>query len=374
LAEARRPLRLLVAAGGTGGHLYPAIAVAERFRDLAEGAEVIFVGTERGLESSIVPAAGFPLELVRAAPLRGGSLLRKLRGVQGLFFGLFDSVRLLKRFDPQIVMGVGAYVSGTLLLAAALKRIPTLILEPNAEPGLANRWLAPFVDEAACAWEETTRYFGKKGFVTGNPVRREIVEVLPLGPQTSKKMRVLIFGGSQGSAALNRAIEGSLSILSSELHRLDWVHQTGPRGLPSVREAYARHSVRAQVVPYIERMHEAYEAADLVIARAGATTCAELACAGRGALLLPLPLAGGHQERNAEMMAGAGAARVLRESDLTPAISGRLAREILDLLNAPEERTRMAASARALARPDAADNVARRLLRLSGLAGEEALT
>lgn len=361
-------MRLLVAAGGTGGHLYPAIAVAERFRDLAEGAEVIFVGTERGLESSIVPAAGFPLELVRAAPLRGGSLVRKLRGVEGLFLGLLDSVRLLRRLDPQIVMGVGAYVSGTLLLAAALKGIPTLILEPNAEPGLANRWLAPFVDEAACAWEETTRYFGKKGFVTGNPVRREIVEVLPLGPQTSQRMRVLIFGGSQGSAALNRAVAGSLSILSSELHRLDWVHQTGPRDLASVSETYARHSVRAQVVSYIDKMHEAYEAADLVIARAGATTCAELACAGRGALLLPLPLAGGHQEKNAEVMVGAGAARYLRESDLTPE---RLAREILALLNAPEERARMAACARALARPDAAENVAHRLLRLSGLATTE---
>ena len=356
-------MRLLFAAGGTGGHLYPAIAVARRVRELAEGAEVIFVGTERGLESSIVPSAGFPLELVRAAPLRGGSLGRKLRGVQGLFLGLVDSVRLLKRIDPQAVMGVGAYVSGTVLLAASLKGIPTLILEPNAEPGLANRWLAPFVDEAACAWEETTRYFGKKGFVSGNPVRREILSVSPLGPQSSQRMRLLVFGGSQGSAALNRAVAGALSLLTPALHRLEWVHQTGPHELPSVSEAYALHSVRALVVPYIDAMHEAYESADVVIARAGATTCAELACAGRGSLLLPLSLAGGHQERNAEMMAGAGAARFLRESDLDP---GRLAREILDLLDAPQERARMAASARAMARPDAADTVARRLLRLTG--------
>ncbi len=176
-------------------------------------------------------------------------------------------------------------------------------------------------------------------------------------------MRLLVFGGSQGSAALNRAVAGALSLLTPELHRLEWVHQTGPRDLPSVSEAYALHSVRALVVPYIDAMHEAYESADVVIARAGATTCAELACAGRGSLLLPLSLAGGHQERNAEMMAGAGAARFLRESDLDP---GRLAREILDLLDAPQERARMAASARAMARPDAADTVARRLLRLTG--------
>jgi UDP-N-acetylglucosamine--N-acetylmuramyl-(pentapeptide) pyrophosphoryl-undecaprenol N-acetylglucosamine transferase len=358
-------VRLLVGAGGTGGHLYPAIAVAERFRDLVPGAEVIFVGTERGLESRIVPAAGFPLELTRAAPLRGGSIGRKLRGVAGLFLGLLDSARLLKRLEPSVVMGVGAYVSGTLLLAAALKGFPTLLLEPNAEPGLANRWLAPFVREAACAWEETTRYFGKKGVVTGNPVRREIASVRPLGPQTPQRMRVLIFGGSQGSAALNRAVAESLSILAPELHRLEWVHQTGPRDLAAVSEAYARHSVRAQVVPYIDRMHEAYEAADLVVARAGATTCAELACAGRGAILVPLALAGGHQETNAEMMVRAGAARQLRESELSPE---RLAREILDLANAFRDRARMAAAARSLARPEAADEVARRLLRLAGLA------
>jgi UDP-N-acetylglucosamine--N-acetylmuramyl-(pentapeptide) pyrophosphoryl-undecaprenol N-acetylglucosamine transferase len=359
---------LLVAAGGTGGHLYPAIAVAQVFRELSKGADVIFVGTERGLESSIVPAAGFPLELVRAAPLRGGSLLRKIRGIQGLLLGFLDSLRLLRRFEPQVVMGLGAYVSGTLVLGAALKRIPTLILEPNAEPGLANRWLAPFVDEAACAWEETKPYFGAKGVVTGNPVRREISEVASLRPQTREKMRVLVFGGSQGSAVLNRAVTESLSILSPQLHRLEWVHQTGPKDIRWVSEAHAANGTRAQVVSYIDRMHEAYGAADLVISRAGATTCAELACAGRGAILLPLPLAGGHQERNAEMMANAGAARFLRERDLTP---GRFARELLTILDAPEERERMAASARALARPDAAENVARLLLRLCGLDAPE---
>lgn len=369
MAEARAQTRLLVAAGGTGGHLYPAIAVGERFRELSTGAEVIFAGTERGLETRIVPSAGFRLELLRAAPLRGGTLLRKIRGIEGVVLGLVDSVRLLRRLEPQVVMGVGAYVSGTLVLAAALKGIPTLILEPNAEPGLANRWLAPFVDEAACAWEETKRYFGKKGFVTGNPVRREITDVAPLGPQTRDVTRILVFGGSQGSTALNRAVTESLPPLAAELHRLEWVHQTGPRDLEWVREAHARHRTRAQVVPYIDAMHQAYEAADLVLSRAGATTCAELACAGRGALLFPLPLAGGHQEKNAEMMANAGAARFLRESDLTPV---RLSGEILALLDRPEERARMAASARRLAQPHAAENVARRLLDLATRRGRSA--
>ncbi len=195
-----RDNHLLVAAGGTGGHIYPAIAVAERFRQLVEDSRVTFVGTERGLESRIVPKAGFPLEFVRAAPLRGGSLRAKLKGVLGLFSGLIDSWKLLKNLKPSVVMGVGAYVSGTVLLAAALRGTPTLILEPNAEPGLANKWLAPFIDEAACAWEETTRYFGKKAIVTGNPVRQSIFDVPPLAGQNQQVqqedvMRVLVFGG-----------------------------------------------------------------------------------------------------------------------------------------------------------------------------------
>jgi UDP-N-acetylglucosamine--N-acetylmuramyl-(pentapeptide) pyrophosphoryl-undecaprenol N-acetylglucosamine transferase len=366
LADPVRRTPLLIAAGGTGGHLYPAIAVARRFRELTGGSEVIFVGTERGLETRIVPAAGFPLERIRALPLRGGSLSRKLLGMTGLVSGLADSVRLLRRLAPRAVMGVGAYVSGTLVLAAALKRIPTLILEPNAEPGFANRWLAPFVDEAACAWAETTRYFGRKGIVTGNPVRREIAAVGPLPAQSAARMRILVFGGSQGSAALNQAVTGALPVLASELDRLEWIHQTGPRDHASVSAAYSAQAVPgARVIPYIDAMDEAYQASDLIIARAGATTCAELACAGRGSLLVPLPIAGGHQEKNAEMMARAGAARFLRERDLSPA---SLAREIARLLDAPAERMLLAERARALARPDADDQVARRLLRLAGMA------
>jgi UDP-N-acetylglucosamine--N-acetylmuramyl-(pentapeptide) pyrophosphoryl-undecaprenol N-acetylglucosamine transferase len=358
----RVPLRLLLAAGGTGGHLYPALAVAESFRSLVEGAEVIFAGTERGLETRIVPKAGLALELVRAAPLRGGSVARKLAGVYGLFAGLADSRRLLRRIEPDVVMGVGAYVSGTVVLAAAFKGIPTLILEPNAEPGLANRWLGPFVDRAACAWEETTKRFGKKGVLTGNPVRREIANVRPLSPQTAERMRVLVFGGSQGSTVVNRAVTGALDLLSDLAPRLEWTHQTGPLDLETVREAYARRGIRARVEPYFEEMHRAYEEAELVVSRAGATTCAELACAGRPALLVPLSLAGGHQRQNAEMMARAGAARCLLESELAP---DRVASELRDLLEAPRSRDEMASRARALARPDAAETVARLLLSLT---------
>jgi UDP-N-acetylglucosamine--N-acetylmuramyl-(pentapeptide) pyrophosphoryl-undecaprenol N-acetylglucosamine transferase len=351
-----------VAAGGTGGHLYPALAVAAAIQTIAKGAEVTFVGTDRGLESRIVPAAGFPLELVRARPLRGGTLLSKLEGIQGLFLGLFDAVRLVRRLEPSVAMGLGAYVSGAVVLAAALDGTPTLLLEPNAQPGLANRWLAPFVDEAACAWEETRRYFGAKTVVTGNPVRPEIARVAPLGSQRAGGMRVLVFGGSQGSLALNRAFVASLSRLGEHARRLEITHQTGRRALEEVRRSYSDAGLEASVLPYIERMDQAYQNADLVVARAGATTCAELLCAGRPSLLVPLHLAGGHQERNAELMAQSGAARSLRESELT---GERLARELLALLEAPEEREKMAERARAQARPDAAEAVARRLLHLA---------
>lgn len=352
---------LLVAAGGTGGHLYPAIAVAERFRAAARGAAVVFVGTKRGLESRIVPKAGYSLELVRATPLRGGSIAAKLRGLFGLATGLFDAFRVLGRVKPTVVFGVGAYVSGTVLLAASLRGLPTLLLEPNAEPGLANRWLAPFVDEAACAWEETTAYFGSKGVVTGNPVREEIAAVPPLEHQSSERLRVLVFGGSQGSVVLNRAMTASLATLEPLLERFSITHQTGSADHAFVEEAYRAAAVSARVVPYIDDMAGAYREADLVVARAGATTCAELAASGRGAVLVPLPIAGGHQERNAEMMARAGAARWIRESELTGA---RLGAELESLLEAPREREAMAAAARKLARADAAETVAARLLAL----------
>jgi UDP-N-acetylglucosamine--N-acetylmuramyl-(pentapeptide) pyrophosphoryl-undecaprenol N-acetylglucosamine transferase len=356
-------LRLLVAAGGTGGHLYPGLAVAASFEQLSGGADVIFVGTEKGLESRLVPAAGYELEIVRAHPLRGGSFGRKLAGVAGLVGSFVDAARLLARVKPTVVFGVGAYVSGATLLMAAVERIPTLLLEPNAEPGLANRWLGPFVDEAACAFEETTRYFGRKAIVTGNPVRKDIAEVKELSPQTADGMRILVFGGSQGSRALNRAVTESLSLLAGDLSRLEITHQTGPKDEEWVRKAYEGHGIaRFTVVSYIDGMAEAYERADLVVCRAGATTCAELASAGRPSLLVPLAIAGGHQEANAEAMASAGAAHVIKEKDLSP---GAVAREIRDFLETPETRSDMAKRARSLARPDAADAVARRLLDLA---------
>ena len=360
MSSSRNGLRLLVAAGGTGGHLYPALAVARELEQRDSEAEVIFVGTRRGLEGKVVPQAGYPLEILRVDPLRGGSLLRKLKGFLQIGPAMIESSRLLRRVRPHVVMGVGGYVSGPLLAVAAVSGVPTLILEPNAEPGLTNRWLSSWVDAAALAWEETGRFFRGNGFVSGNPVREEIARVEFRPP--SESMHLLLFGGSQGSLALNRAMVEALTHLRSHRDRLRITHQTGEAGLEWVRTAYREEGWTARVEVYLDAMAKEYADCDLVVSRAGATTCAELAAAGRGAILVPLPLAGDHQRANADAMARAGAAQVVPQEELT---GENLARTIIDLLEDRTGRQRMAEAARELARPEAAGMIVDRLVELA---------
>jgi UDP-N-acetylglucosamine--N-acetylmuramyl-(pentapeptide) pyrophosphoryl-undecaprenol N-acetylglucosamine transferase len=265
-------------------------------------------------------------------------------------------------------MGVGGYVSGPIMAVAGTLRVPTLLLEPNATPGLANRWLAPFIDAAALAWEDTRRFFKKKGFVSGNPVRDDIARV---GVRAvDNKLRVLVFGGSQGSHVLNQAMLAALPHLERYRERLEILHQTGEGELESVRAGYRQTGIAARVEPYLAKMSEAYAESDLVVSRAGATTCAELAAAGRPSVLVPLPIAGGHQKDNAEMMERAGAALTLDEEALT---GEHLAQVLTDLMKAPDERKRMAERARALARPEASRIISERLLELAGWSGGRGL-
>jgi UDP-N-acetylglucosamine--N-acetylmuramyl-(pentapeptide) pyrophosphoryl-undecaprenol N-acetylglucosamine transferase len=353
--------RLLVAAGGSGGHLYPALAVAGKVLEDEPDTKVIFSGTKRGLEARIVPNAGFALEMVRVEPLRGGSIFRKLKGIASLPFAFIDAMRLLRKVEPSVVFGVGGYVSGPLLAVAGTIGVPTLILEPNATPGLANRWLAPFVDRAALGWDVTKRYFGSKGFVSGNPVREAIARVPVRSP--GREMNVLVFGGSQGSQVLNRAMVAALPLLASQKDRIRVTHQTGEAERDSVAAAYGGADFPARVEAYLEAMDREYAECDLVVSRAGATTCAELAAAGRPSVLVPLPLAGGHQADNAEMLAREGAARVILQEALT---GETLADALLRLLDEPEQRRSMAEHARRLARLDAADIITGELFELAG--------
>ena len=344
---------ILVAAGGTGGHLYPGIAVADELRRRDASARVVFAGTPRGLESRIVPGAGYPLELLPILPLNGVGLGRTLLGLLALPLGLVRALGLVLRLRPTAVLGVGGYAGGPVALVAALLGVRTVILEPNAKPGFTNRVLRPFVDAAACAWEDARAFYGDKGVLTGNPVRGGFAALQAKPPGALKT--VLVFGGSQGSRVLNDAITSALAHLPGP-ERLRLVHQTGPRQRDTVAAAYAQAGREAEVVAYLDDMEARFGAADLVVARSGATTCAELQAAGKPAVLVPFARAADdHQRVNAKAMEAKAAAVVVEEKELT---GESLARAIASLLQDDVRLAAMGRAARALSRPDAAARVA----------------
>ncbi len=343
---------MIISAGGTGGHIYPGVAVAREFLARDASGEVLFVGTARGLETTIVPREGFRLETLEAAALKGVSMVKRLASLARLPKGFLEALGILRRFRPDVVVGVGGYASGPILLMASLSRYPTMVIEPNAMPGFTNRVLARFVRAAAVTFEESLAWFGKRGVVTGNPVRSDFVGLAK--KQRGDRTHLLVFGGSQGSRALNNAMIAALPHLAEAIGagRLTITHQTGPREHDAVRDAYAAAGVDADVRPYIDRMVDAFAGADLLLCRAGATTVAEVAVAGKAAIFVPFPQASDdHQRKNAEAFVRAGAGRMLLERDLT---GERVAREILDLGSDPVAIDRMEEASRALARTDAA--------------------
>jgi len=352
----------LIAGGGTGGHLYPGIALARELqrRDLAT--VVTFVGTAAGLESKVIPREGFVLDVIRVAGLKGKSRMTRLRGLLLLPMAAVDAWRVLSRRRPSVVVGVGGFSSGPVLALAALRRCPTLLLEQNALPGITNRLLAPLVRAAAVNFPEALRYFPRTGFVAGNPVRAEFFEPLAAGASDGN-VRVLIMGGSQGAHAINVAMTQAAPALAASGVRLAITHQTGERDLAAVREAYASAGLTARVEPFLYEMDREMKQADVVVARAGATTLSELAASGRPAILVPLPTAADdHQRRNAEAFARIGGAVVLEERGLT---GERLAAELLTLAQDPARREDMGRQSRTLARPDAAERIADKVYALA---------
>ncbi len=344
---------LIIAAGGTGGHLFPGIAVAAELRHRIPTRQVVFVGTARGLESRLVPQAGYPLELLPILPLNRVGVGPMLRGLLALPRALLQAARLVRRLRPVAVLGVGGYAGGPVTLVAALLRVRTVILEPNARPGFTNRVLRPFVRHAACAYPEAQRAFGAKGVLTGNPVRGGFAGLPERRHQPP--FRLLAFGGSQGSRVLNQALVAALPALPGK-ERLHVVHQTGPRAHAEVEAAYRAAGRQAEVVPFLDDMVDRFGDADLVLSRSGATTCAELQAAGRAAILVPFAQAADdHQRTNARAMQDAGAAQVIDETILS---GEALAAAIDSLLCQPERLTEMGRAARRMARPDAAARVA----------------
>jgi UDP-N-acetylglucosamine--N-acetylmuramyl-(pentapeptide) pyrophosphoryl-undecaprenol N-acetylglucosamine transferase len=346
-------MRVLVAAGGTGGHIYPGVAVAKEVMRRDPRSEVKFVGTARGLETRLVPAAGFELSLIESAGLKNVGMAQRARGLLLLPKSFIAARRLIREFRPDIVIGAGGYVSGPVLLTAALMRVPTLVMESNALPGWTNRVLARFVDRATVSFEAALPFFRGKAVVTGNPVRREFFD-LPAKGRDAGRFSVLVFGGSQGARAINEAMTGALAHMLAHKEVLFITHQTGEADYEKVLKGYeaAGWSERASVRRYIDDMVAAFAATDLIICRAGATTSAELVAAGKAAIMVPFPFAADdHQRRNAEALEAAGAARMILQQELT---GERLAAEITRLVQSPDELTHMEVSSRNLARGDAA--------------------
>ncbi|HYH85560.1 MAG TPA: undecaprenyldiphospho-muramoylpentapeptide beta-N-acetylglucosaminyltransferase [Pyrinomonadaceae bacterium] len=346
-------MRVLIAAGGTGGHIYPGIAVAKEVMRRDASSAVRFVGTARGLETRLVPQAGFELSLIESAGLKNVGLAGKVKGMMLLPKSLLAARRLIRSYGPDVVVGAGGYVSGPVLLTAAALRVPTLVMESNALPGFTNRRLARFVDAAAVSFEESLPYFRGKGVVIGNPVRREFFEI-GKKQRDAARFSLLVFGGSQGARAINEAMVAALPRLGAHERVLHIVHQTGEADFEKVSAGYseAGWGERADVRKYLDDMVGFFAGSDLIVCRAGATTTAELIAAGKASIMIPFPFAADdHQRRNAEALEKAGASRMILQQDAT---GERLASEIAALVENPERVTEMEESARKLARGDAA--------------------
>ena len=360
------PVSVLIAGGGTGGHLYPGIAVARELMTRQPDARVTFVGTTAGIESRVIPREGFTLDVIRSAGLKGKSARMLMQGVALLPLSAVDAFRVITRRRPSVVIGVGGYSSGPVMLLAAVRGIPTLLMEQNAMPGVTNRLLASVVDAAAVTYDETTRFFGSKAFVSGNPVRPEFFQSEGGHGHDERPpgaARVLVFGGSQGAHAINLAMVEAAPRLAAAAPGLAITHQTGERDLEMVRDGYRRAGVQARVEPFLFAMDREMNDADVVVCRAGATTLAELTAAGRASLLIPLPTAtDDHQRRNAMALVHQGAARMVEQTTLT---GERLASELLALLADADERRRIESAARRLARPNAARVIVDKVLALA---------
>jgi UDP-N-acetylglucosamine--N-acetylmuramyl-(pentapeptide) pyrophosphoryl-undecaprenol N-acetylglucosamine transferase len=346
--------RVIISGGGTGGHLYPALVLGRTLRDKVPELEIFHVGSRRDAEKRIMAAHRTRFIAMPIEGLKGRGL-RSFRGL-GLLPGAFiQSFALLLRLRPALVVGVGGYSSGPIVLLAAWMGIPTLIMEQNVQPGFTNRLLRRYALKAVVAFEESLPYFRNKGVLLGNPVRREFAALPP--KSRTDRLSVLVFGGSQGSRFLNQGVGTALPLLAGLKDRLEIVHQTGPAGLDEVRRRYAENGFdRAEVEAYFDDMPSRFGRADLVICRAGATTCAELVAAGKAALLVPFAGASeGHQTPNAAALEKSGGAEVLPESEFTPI---RLAERIRRFLSHPEELTAMERALAVLKKPQADRNIA----------------
>jgi UDP-N-acetylglucosamine--N-acetylmuramyl-(pentapeptide) pyrophosphoryl-undecaprenol N-acetylglucosamine transferase len=342
-------MKAIIAGGGTGGHLFPGIAVAREIQKRHAGSDVLFVGAQQGIEARLVPQEGFPLRTLPLGGIKGVGWLRRLRNILSTVNGVFSARRILKEFKPDVVIGVGGYASFPMLGAAVLGGYPRMIMEQNSVPGLANRALGRWMDFAAVTDPGTRSWFGNRAVVTGNPVRPEfksIPEKEHVAPYT-----ILVFGGSQGAQSINRAVIDALGVLQDWRGKLRFVHQTGQSQLDEVKRAYAEKGFEADVRGFFDDFYRQYAAADLIISRAGATTVAEIKAAGRAAVLIPFPFAADdHQTENARAMVGQDAAVLIGNAELS---GQRLADTIRQLVGDTRRLKQIESNARRIAILDA---------------------
>jgi len=357
-------VKLLIAGGGTGGHVFPAMAIAREWLSRGTEREVVLVGTTRGIEMKLVPQAGLPLETLRVAGLKGKGGGTLLKNLFKLAPAMLDASRVVKKHKPIGAFGVGGYAAGPMLLTTWMHGIPNVIFEPNAEPGFTNKSLARISARIATGYEISARTWGEKAVVTGCPVRPEFLTIAQRIPQ--KPLRVLITGGSQGALPVNRAFVDAMDFLATRKNEMSIVHQTGERDYDAVRTAYARREILAEVVPFLSNMPERFAWADIIVCRAGAITAAEVAAAGRAAIFIPFGRAtDSHQLRNAQEMARQHAGRVITEAELT---GERLTKEIFALLDSPEQIERMSMAARRLSWPNATRDIVNLIEQAAGIA------
>jgi UDP-N-acetylglucosamine--N-acetylmuramyl-(pentapeptide) pyrophosphoryl-undecaprenol N-acetylglucosamine transferase len=351
-------MRAIVAGGGTGGHIIPALAIAQQLRKQFV-AEVLFIGTPRGIENRLVPAAGFPLRLVRVGALKNVSLRTRLETVFDLPRAVWTAGRMLAEFDPQVVIGVGGYASGPAMLAATLRQTPTLIFEPNLVPGFANRLVAPFASSAAIHFEETGKYFAHWK-VTGVPVRDAFFHIASQPDSPT----LLIFGGSQGARSLNRIGIHAAGELLARVRGLKIIHQTGEADYHDAQAGYANLGGSVELHRFIDDMPGAFARSSLLLCRSGASTVGEVTAAGRPAIFVPFPRAADdHQKRNAQALERIGAAIMLEEGQLTVK---NLVETVSSLFADPMRLQAMGERARKLAHPNAAREIAQMVVRLAG--------
>jgi UDP-N-acetylglucosamine--N-acetylmuramyl-(pentapeptide) pyrophosphoryl-undecaprenol N-acetylglucosamine transferase len=354
-------MKAILAGGGTGGHVIPALAIAQELKK-QYGAELLFIGTARGIENRLVPAAGFTLKLIEVGTLNRVSWKTRLKTFSGLPSAVFAARRMLKEFGPDVVIGVGGYASGPAMLAAVWGRVPTVAFEPNVVPGFANRVVARWVSAAAVHFEETARCF-KNAKVTGVPVRQAFFEVAPKnsGPPT-----LLVFGGSQGAQAINRVMIEAVPALQERIPGIHIIHQTGERDYNAAATAYTSLGGAVEVHKFIDNMPSYFAQADLIVCRSGASTVAEITAAGKAAVFVPFPRAADdHQKRNAEALERAGAAVMLDEMNLS---RETLVNAVAGLFSDRARLTQMGEAASKLSHPNAARDIA---IMAKGLAESE---